>query len=298
MNKLLFVSDMVLNSQTVRKFLKGIMEVRVAANPTPEDILEADIIVCDMESDPRLMAAQVHSLRAQCGFRDVPIIVASHRSHARHAKDTLQSGATEVIFKPFDGENFVKRVVNALKPVGKRVKIDNDMVMPFISATIDVIETTTQATAKRTDLFLKRSYTVFGDVTGMMALSGECEGVVAITFKQDLAFKLVAKMADCDETELTAADVHDGIGEIINMISGKAKTSLQETEYKFNISLSTVVLGHGHQIAHRHNAPVIVIVFEADGQPFAVQLCLAPIHRSHKPVGDQDITASEPTPVS
>ena len=71
--------------------------------------------------------------------------------------------------------------------------------------------------------------------------------------------------------------VCDGVGEIINMIAGQAKAMLVKTKYHFTISIPSVISGHGHEISHKKGTPNIVVLFEADGTPFALQVCLAPV---------------------
>jgi chemotaxis protein CheX len=71
------------------------------------------------------------------------------------------------------------------------------------------------------------------------------------------------------------ADVCDGVGEIINMIAGQAKSLLAKTKYRFNISIPSVVSGIDHEITHKKGTPNIVVLFDANGEEFALQVCLA-----------------------
>ncbi|MCP4704085.1 MAG: chemotaxis protein CheX, partial [candidate division Zixibacteria bacterium] len=73
----------------------------------------------------------------------------------------------------------------------------------------------------------------------------------------------------------TPEDLHDGIGEIINMISGAAKAVLNEKGNSISIAIPTVIIGFGHQIAHPRDVPVVVLIFEVNEQPFAIQLCIS-----------------------
>jgi len=197
-------------------------------------------------------------------------------------------GADGIILKPFNGETTLQQIELALNPVGVKTKIDMKIINPFIDATFDVIKKMINCEVKHKDMFLKKNYAMFGDISSVMGITGDSEGVIAVTFHQDLAFSLIAKMAGCDEDDLSVDDVNDGVGEIINMIAGSAKKIVTETNMSFDISLPTIIMGYGHQIAHQRNLPVIVIVFEIDNHPFALQICI-----SSKKENNVDETASD-----
>lgn len=156
-----------------------------------------------------------------------------------------------------------------------RGKVDVAFVNPFLEGTVQVIKTMCQcAEVKRTQMVLKDDYTMYGDISGVMGISGKVRGSVAVTFPKDLAAKLVASMLGMEVEAVPKNDIHDGVGELINMISGNAKTKLSGTDYSFNISLPTIVAGPQHEILHKSDSPCIMITFEADGTPFTLQICL------------------------
>lgn len=275
MSKMLIVSDKVIREGAL-DHLKGRLDVTTAPYGEVKEVGDCQIIVCDLNSDLAGCEAEVSRLRVLCGFREVSILVAAADELINEARLLNRAGANSVLRKPFDREQTLAQVQKALQPVGVRTQIDMSVVTPFIDSTVQVIKTMTGSDVKRTDLFLKKSYSMFGDVSGVMGLAGATEGVVVLTFHQDLAFTLVAKIVGCEASDLSFDDVNDGIGEIINMISGNAKAVINSSsQHGFAISLPTVILGHGHQIAHKRSQPVIAIVFECEGRPFAVQLCVS-----------------------
>mgnify|MGYP000438136108 CR=1 FL=1 len=68
----------------------------------------------------------------------------------------------------------------------------------------------------------------------------------------------------------------DGVGEIINMISGSAKRYLTDTQFYFQLSLPTVIVGWQHEIGHPEGSTVAVLVFDYEDKSFAVQVSLTP----------------------
>ncbi len=155
--------------------------------------------------------------------------------------------------------------------------INADFINPFINGAINAFQTMAQVTkVTRKDMYIKGDRDVPGDVSGVMGLSGAATGSVAITLPHDLAKKLVANMLMMKPEDLSEEDMHDGVGEIINMISGGAKSELRGGNYEFNISLPSIVSGSGHTISNKSGTPCIVIVLSADGEEFYLQVSLAP----------------------
>ncbi len=61
-------------------------------------------------------------------------------------------------------------------------------------------------------------------VTGMVQITGDWRGAVAIELVEPLARRATAIMFGMDETEVTAADIRDTVGEIANMSGGNVKS--------------------------------------------------------------------------
>jgi CheY-specific phosphatase CheX len=81
---------------------------------------------------------------------------------------------------------------------------------------------------------------------------------------------------DVEEEHINADLIHDGVAEIINMISGSTKKDFVGKPYHFEISLPSVIVGSGHQIGHADNTSIAVMIFEVNYQYFALQVCLKP----------------------
>jgi chemotaxis protein CheX len=155
--------------------------------------------------------------------------------------------------------------------------VDINVINPFITSIINVFKTMVQMEIKRTSLSLKKNDKVFGDITAIIGLAGTGSGNVVISFPAPLARILVAKMLGCETNTLNKADIKDGIGEIVNMVAGSAKSAFSDTKYKFSISLPTVVEGDPRnlEIGHKTNVPCIEVGFEApDQSKFVLEVSL------------------------
>ena len=155
------------------------------------------------------------------------------------------------------------------------MNVDVKLINPFISATNNALEMMAMVKPERKKVYLKTNNVLVGDISGIMGLSGEVSGSIIVSFKKDSACLLVGNMLGQSYDELNS-DVKDGIQEIVNLIAGQAKKMLSDTEYHFNISIPTCIIGKGHQMNHKKGVPCVVAEFEVDGKPFTVEVSISP----------------------
>lgn len=210
-------------------------------------------------------------------FKDIPIFLVSDGNHRDEIGTAIRKQVYDVLFTPLTDEGVRKAVQKAMRPVGKETTLDVRLVNPFVQSAIEVLSTMANTNIVRKEVLLKKDYRMFGDVSAVIGIMGEkIEGSVAVTFHEELAHRIVGRMLGMDGDALSSEEVHDGLGELVNMISGKAKTSLSTVDgLQFNLALPTIVTGIGHEIAHRPGTPCLVIVFDAEDMPFAVQVAIS-----------------------
>ncbi len=111
------------------------------------------------------------------------------------------------------------------------------------------------------------------DITGMLGFSGSKElmGSILMTFRLDVALAIVAGMLGCTREE-AKYDVIDGIGELVNMVTGGAKTKLQEQGTDLHRSIPNIVTGIGVQITAPASTSRRRIDLESDSGPFFVEI--------------------------
>lgn len=148
-----------------------------------------------------------------------------------------------------------------------RDKIQQEFLKPFIDGVSTTLDTMANTTVKVESVkFAEEDDHFFGDVSGVMGLSGEHgEGFVGITFVETLAKTIVARILGIDETELEDADIFDGVGEIVNMIAGSAKNSLLGSTYHFNLALPNVITGKRHEVGFRKDTPCWAATLTSEG---------------------------------
>ena len=151
--------------------------------------------------------------------------------------------------------------------------MDASLINPFINATINVLETMAFIKCKAEKPYLKKDDVAKGDVTGIIGITGESNGTIAVTFEEVTILKIVSNMFG-EEMKVLNSEVADAVGELTNMISGQARRELEENGKVFEAAIPSVVSGKNHQITHYTDGPKIAIPFITDGGRFTIEVCL------------------------
>jgi chemotaxis protein CheX len=83
------------------------------------------------------------------------------------------------------------------------------------------------------------------DITAVIGLAGSAKGAVVLSMKQEVALQLIDKLSGRTHTTIDH-EVIDGLGEITNVIAGRAK-HIMENEFRFEIALPVVVVAQNMQ---------------------------------------------------
>ncbi|MCL2845915.1 MAG: chemotaxis protein CheX [Chitinivibrionia bacterium] len=150
--------------------------------------------------------------------------------------------------------------------------MDVSFVNPFLKATNDTFKMMLNMEATMEKPIVKAGggdhhY----DVSGVIGLSGEAQGTIAISFTKITALKVASKMLG-SELKIIGPDLTDAIGEIANIIAGYAKQYL--TQYKVSISLPNVVIGSRHELVSPTATKTVVVPFKCEVGEFAIEVSL------------------------
>ncbi len=149
--------------------------------------------------------------------------------------------------------------------------MDVSFVNPFLKSTAETMNTMLGISVRTGSPELKKEAKHTYDVSGVIGLSGEAQGVISISFPKQVALKIVSKLLGT-EIKIVGEELTDGIGEIANIIAGSAKQHL--TNYKLSISLPNVVVGAGHKIQVPSGVPTVVVPLQTDIGSFAMEVAL------------------------
>jgi len=146
-------------------------------------------------------------------------------------------------------------------------------IQPFIKVCESVFREFCQTEVKAGRVFFvaKDEYETSWDISGIIGLSGEASGAVAISMKEITAFRVTKILTGQDHKSIDP-DVTDAVGEIINIITGNVKKSFED-ELRIKISLPSIIKGKAHSIVWPSEKTRIICI------PFMIfenqELCLS-----------------------
>ncbi|MCH8043410.1 MAG: chemotaxis protein CheX [Planctomycetes bacterium] len=110
-----------------------------------------------------------------------------------------------------------------------------------------------------------------GIVTGMIGVHGKVSGFITVNMAERVALCAVQGLLQESYPKLSS-QVVDGVGEITNIIVGGIKAALGKTQWAFsNITVPSVIVGTGYQIAYARGLEFLCATFEHD-DPEAIML--------------------------
>jgi chemotaxis protein CheX len=150
--------------------------------------------------------------------------------------------------------------------------MDAKFIDPFISATLNVLETMAFTKAEAGKPYLKKDQIASGDVSGVIGLTGEVSGTFSVSYTEKSILAIVSNMLGEEMKELNE-EIKDAVGEITNMISGQARQELDRLGRSLQAAIPTVILGKNHTITHVTAYPIIAIPFSTSSGGFCIEVC-------------------------
>ena len=276
MTKILLIDCSEATTKAISKLLG---DTCTYANQSFSDKLDAgdlDMIIFQAEDPIETAGSKISHLRYACKFKPTPIIVIKQEDDNATIDRLMSTGASEVI--SLDAPSgAVRQIINGhLIPNRMPEEKEMEYLTPFIENSIQVLQKMASMKATFREAYFSNDMRIYGDLSGIIGLSGNSEGTVALTLYWDLASKIIARMMNIQEANITAEYIHDGAGELINMISGSTKKRFAGTPFHFDLSLPTVIMGSGHQLGHPDGSSIAVLIFDVDEWAFILQVCLRP----------------------
>lgn len=115
---------------------------------------------------------------------------------------------------------------------------------PFLSAAQSVLSAEIGANVRRGVVSLETDSYTPQDVTVLLSIVGDIQGVVLYSMDVGMALAMVSKMLGEEQEEFDEL-AQSGIAEMGNVITGVVTTYLAEAGYRCSISIPTLVVGQG-----------------------------------------------------
>jgi chemotaxis protein CheX len=94
---------------------------------------------------------------------------------------------------------------------------------------------------------LKQTKQVSGKVTGILGLSGDLKGTVTVSLSERAALFITGTLLG-EEYDRVTPDVVDAIGELTNMLLGRARAEFELAGLHLSASLPIVVVGRSVEV--------------------------------------------------
>jgi len=151
--------------------------------------------------------------------------------------------------------------------------MDVTYINPFLSGTLEVLNKMAFVDAVAGKPYTKTDATACGDVSGIIGITGNAIGSLAISFTEQCILTIAGNMLGETYKDI-CRDVFDTVGELTNMISGVARTYMEREGLIVHAAIPTVVYGKNHVIMHILKCPSIVIPFSTKDGQFFVDVCI------------------------
>jgi len=157
---------------------------------------------------------------------------------------------------------------------------DLDVARHFTNAATAVLYTMAGMDIIPGKFFIKHDRKVLGDITATMDVTGDKYGTIAVSFPRKSAMVLVHCMLGGDAAaHHMEQDMLDAVGEVMNMISGRARATISEAGITLRTLTPHVMAGSDIEIEYKAEAAVVVIPFAEragkTGMTFVVEFCLS-----------------------
>ncbi len=138
-----------------------------------------------------------------------------------------------------------------------------EYVNPFIESASEVIEEIANMKSQRGQLSMKDPNTPFRDVCAILGVIGTVKGQVIYGFDEPTAKGIVSRMMMGAEVPEFDDMARSALGELGNIITGKASVSLETEGYPIEISPPTLVMAQNVRISSL-KIPMIVVPLETE----------------------------------
>jgi chemotaxis protein CheX len=147
-----------------------------------------------------------------------------------------------------------------------------EFVNPFLQAASEVLDSELGGEVERGTLRLQKTAFTTDEVTALVGVTGTLNGLVLYSMSQATALRIVSRVMGKEFEEFDAI-AQSGIGELGNVITGRASVLLSEAGYPSNITPPALVIGEGTMITTL-DLIRLVLPLQTDVGPLEIQVVL------------------------
>jgi chemotaxis protein CheX len=122
-----------------------------------------------------------------------------------------------------------------------------EFVSPFVQAAREVVESEVGGETERGNIRLEKSAYTTDEVTAVVGVAGRVAGVVMLSMSESTARAIVSRLMGQEFPEFDSL-AQSGIGELGNVITGRAGVLLADAGYPSNLTPPALVVGKGTMV--------------------------------------------------
>jgi chemotaxis protein CheX len=133
-----------------------------------------------------------------------------------------------------------------------------EYINPFIEASFDILNEVLKTNVKRNELYLKKLGESMKGVAVVIGVTGKVTGRIVFDMTEETALKLASKMNGENIKEFDEM-ARSTIGELANMITGRAVTRLEKDNLSFYFTPPTIISGENLHIYEFSGMEALII---------------------------------------
>lgn len=152
--------------------------------------------------------------------------------------------------------------------------MDAKIINPFLNSTIKLFQEMLFLEPGHGDPFIVKTHNTHRwEISGIIGLVGDSEGIVVIRVTRLLAEKLLKKSGVIVTDDEKPKVINEMISELVNIISAKALAELKS----FNVKLTPpfTIQGKNHEISWPCMTPIIGVPFQTKYGPFEIEVSIS-----------------------
>lgn len=149
--------------------------------------------------------------------------------------------------------------------------MDASQILPFIEAVQSVFGTMVNLPVTVGEPTMRSQLAIGHDVSGIIGMTGDVVGSVVLSFPRETGTGVVEAFVG-ERFEHTHEDFADAIGELVNMVTGSAKSKFEGRD--ISISCPSIIIGPDHIVQRQRDAMCISIPCSCACGEFTVEISI------------------------
>lgn len=112
------------------------------------------------------------------------------------------------------------------------------------------------------------------EISGVMLLLGQKNKIATLSMNKSTSAIIISYMTAIPYADLKDEDLFDGVSELINLVAGRAKAILKDTEDYFQITPPFTIIGDGHRIIHKEKMKKLSRIYSAGENKICLEVFL------------------------